>query len=1262
MQPLHSPKEWKGGFWTECDLHASSAVDDLRLVYQLGHHGLDCPSPALPQQMVVVDVRGVFTLTIQYCGCERSRTTTQLNQLLRNAWYPATVVDPATCFTFEALEMFRAMNVVGNLNAHSFIRALEYLTDPMRVGTTPDRYSAFRRTSRQYTNLKHFKRAGRGNAEDGVATTMPGELALACWACPIDGKNLPEGWRDCDPRDKYRYALTVAKDANYRLKNKIRANEIEDPSLAAGLSFFVPEEPYKRHVREHVAEKDISSCIAFAALTQKETKITTGLRVSGVGGVVCARHGLVRPLGMGDLQKGERYSNMDWILLSALRDANVERINISYDIVCQWKVHLATRARKIRLKNPELLDLDKFDVRFGLPVWHAGVHELLCRSENSLSVIDGVGKTDGESIERLWSTLNPVGYATKEMGAGARHDAIEDHIDYLNFQKNISQGKTMCRKLVVAISERDKQVSEFRALDESLPRDLRREWRKQMRAWKADKTQPNPHVIGDGTSGGPTEREVLAELRKIELEDARLSRVPMNTTATSAVSFLKAGLAVQDSQHKIELALKSETLVTADHSSQIEEMRVATMKRIRAFELLQATYMPAVESLRRAEEEERDGDKPPTKVEHITLFLPSQLVSMGESERTSAYLKDAEAKIRRGQCTDILAEIRGALHARQHLVNFRNAQSTGQAATTRMATANGRFTDRINSKAESYRRWWSAMRALKGPDFAEELKELKDEHLNARAPVESDARALKRLAEAEPTRQGRGSAPSQTQLLAQERRREQSPDDVSSGYSWIWFFGGVPNDGDANAALRAEWAKAMQRRDRWHEEVVMQREEMRRILRSLRSEEKEWLERIAKRSDAAKEIAAGADAYAQRQAALRRRMANKFIATWSLSLAAAVRQTMAEDGGVYRQLLDGEEGEQALELEHLEDQILADGVSSEEDDVADGGAEQPSGRLRTTPSSTPPGGDQGSDDPYHAPNGPNIFTQDYRRVRAHNGKVTPGGIVSLYHSASAQSDIGAPKRDPGAPYFDSSNSFPMSDEETGATLTAYKTTEAQRRAASNYRSRNREQVNKASRERMARYAYFQWETLQWYLTTTTTTDFAQPSLQIPSKPTCIDRESKLPTDAIAANTPKMSEAKMPNGEQNAWLEREKERRKKLEDMLEQEELRQIEARMLAQEKEEKELREKKRRRGRSLLMQEIYEEDEERALAARADTGMLETTTARGVLAATQRQRSLLDSFVVSESRRLGLEIPADISAQFPEDLREELRGTSHLP
>lgn len=41
-------------------------------------------------------------------------------------------------------------------------------------------------------------------------------------------------------------------------------------------------------------------------MAHAETKFTTGLRATGVGLCLCARHEFVRPCGVGDLQKGER--------------------------------------------------------------------------------------------------------------------------------------------------------------------------------------------------------------------------------------------------------------------------------------------------------------------------------------------------------------------------------------------------------------------------------------------------------------------------------------------------------------------------------------------------------------------------------------------------------------------------------------------------------------------------------------------------------------------------------------------------------------------------------------------------------------------------------------------------------------------------------------------------------------------------------------------------------------------------------------------
>ncbi|KAJ7829911.1 hypothetical protein B0H13DRAFT_1655417 [Mycena leptocephala] len=492
--PLHRLKEWNGTYWTP------TTLAKLGLVYQLGHGGLSCAHPATgTRDMVIIDTEAIHTVRIRYCTCDQSDHANNLEQLLCNGWYPATTVDPATCATFAALELYRLLNVVGNINIHDFVHSLERNTDACKTQDVPDRYKAFGRMTRQYAFLKRMQRAGRAHDPQHLHSTQNGECAVLCWVCPHDGKNLPEGWRDVAPEFRFLYMLLLAMDANFRLKNRLRANAHDDPPLGSGWGYMVEDAPYKEHLRNYVAEKDVSTCIAFAALLQKDTRTSAGLCCSGIGRVVCARHELVRPQGLGDLQKGERYANMDYILLSAILGVTAMFLAISYDIACQWKVNLRTRmaAMPERLR----LDLAIIVLLFALPVWHAVAHETSCQTENSLSYQVGVGRTDGEGIERTWSVLNPLSWAMMEMGLGARHDALEDKVDHHNHEKNMSQVTTLPRKLIVAIDERDRQIAAFKQVDSTVRSAIKKEWQKKIDDWREDRTKPNPYEIAGGLDG-----------------------------------------------------------------------------------------------------------------------------------------------------------------------------------------------------------------------------------------------------------------------------------------------------------------------------------------------------------------------------------------------------------------------------------------------------------------------------------------------------------------------------------------------------------------------------------------------------------------------------------------------------------------------------------------------------------------------------------------------------------------------------------------
>jgi hypothetical protein len=79
--------------------------------------------------MVVIDESGIHKVSYRFCACSAADHANNLCQLLRNGWFPATNTDPDTCATFAVLDLFRLLNVTGNVNSYDFIAALERRTD-----------------------------------------------------------------------------------------------------------------------------------------------------------------------------------------------------------------------------------------------------------------------------------------------------------------------------------------------------------------------------------------------------------------------------------------------------------------------------------------------------------------------------------------------------------------------------------------------------------------------------------------------------------------------------------------------------------------------------------------------------------------------------------------------------------------------------------------------------------------------------------------------------------------------------------------------------------------------------------------------------------------------------------------------------------------------------------------------------------------------------------------------------------------------------
>ncbi|KAK6975118.1 CxC2 domain-containing protein [Favolaschia claudopus] len=868
--------EWNGDFWVP------RTLNDLGLVYQLGHGGFSCPTPdSVVRKLTVIEEPIIHEIKVKYCKCSKSDNADNLEQLLRNGWYPATVIEPGTCVTFRTLETYRLYSVVGNMNVRDFVTSVERATDPSASsGMTwlPERYKQFGRVSRQWSFLLRLKRAGRCHDPRGVENTGPGECAVHCWACPHDGRNLPEGWREVDPKYQFLYMLILAVDANFRLRNRIRVNELDDPSLGPGWGYWVEPEGYREHLKNYVNETEISTCIAFAALLQKDTRMTTGLRVSGVGGCVCARHECMRPNGIGDLQKGERYANMDWIVLAALAGFSLLWLTISYDIGCQWKLKFPERMKQLPEKMH--LPLKDINVQFGLPVWHAASHNEDCQNQNSLSFRPGVGRSDGEGVERTWSGLNPAAFSTKDAGTGVRADSIEARIDNHNFLKNVGQGDALQRKLVIAIAERDRQVAAFKDVSKTIEKDVKSEWRKAIKDWEQDGTKPNPFTLSRRDC--PTEAQVRLEVRK---DEESLGGGTALVHGRSATAFLVAGIQLEDSQRRILVQLKGPALVSADRENKIQEWRHSLLVKLSKFRSLQKIYMPGAAAVLEHHEAQRDPDAPPPRAEAVKLFMPSEMVAatpLDPLHGCVAGLLEMEAKLRVAQCENSLALLRSRLHAKRHLITFRNANVIGQNLSTRARTLIGDIGDRVDSYANRYRQGRTALIALKGADAYPHLRELKDDDVQLDGDAgESDSAARKKLAM---IGSGRGA-----------RAPRNAPGSSRRVMSWIWTAPGALDEETMHDSIRVEWSKSFARKTRWCEEVMLLREEMRRVLRYLAWQAQWWRGRIGLRDDMTLEAMSGLRAYALKQAAWHERIAEFFRAKWNVPAVTVAQQLLAEE-------------------------------------------------------------------------------------------------------------------------------------------------------------------------------------------------------------------------------------------------------------------------------------------------------------------------------------------------------------------------------
>ncbi|THU98713.1 hypothetical protein K435DRAFT_562307, partial [Dendrothele bispora CBS 962.96] len=880
-QPLHWIKRWNGRWFQP------TSLKELGLVLELGHEhepGISCVFPkAAHHDFTVIHSNGVHPVSVQFCGC--NALLDNRRQLLRNLWYPATPINPQTVTTFSCLRQFHHLNCLGKLPAYDYYRGLHIMTESRQRVKAPDRYRVFLRSVLQWRLLKMCKRGGRGHAATGIDGTSLGELAIECPACPHPGKNIPiDIYKIVSPDRAFLYTLFLAIDANFRLRNRVVSNEYRSPILGDGWAYLVPSKPYREHIENHVSEKEMSNCSGFLAMFLADMRNIMGLRCSGVGGVCCGRHRFWRKNGLGDLQKGERYCNIDFIFWSTINNEEYLIIVISYDISCQWSVNFWQRMAK--LDSQFTVKFTPQGIHFMVPKFHLRAHQAKCHTRYSFDYAPGCGETHGEVIEEGWAQSNKAAAQTKEMGPGSRAMTLDDIFGFHNWLNSRTLDQVLAKRLVNAVKEFDIHYRDFvqfdSGLEKSVGRPLLDEWKRKVKVWEGNHDEECPY---EDKSEDNQAQFKLRQLELIEEENAAWND-GKSGYSSSPCGFLVEGIELQEAQRSVALFVVVNKQITHTQQLELAKRRSGLIKRLGHFRKLQKLMMPRLSQVLSADELTHLTNEDHSCPEKVRLFLPSDIPRV--ADRVLACVADLpkmEAKLREAEAQDALERVRDGLRSRTGANRFKIRHITGQVGSTRAAGVLRQIDIRIHSRKIQYRLAREALVRLRGHGKWEDvLRPLMDEDvrgINERALTKEEQREreekVKRLAVDEDA--------DIDEFLVEEGIVSRVRGEGKRHLSWIWYQPDVSEDDlEFRDAICVEWCKTRARMLRWKEEVLLLTEELGRVSEYAMWKSEWWMKRFVglegMKSGVDLDLAEGLNSYVWQQAEFQSQTAELTLGKW----------------------------------------------------------------------------------------------------------------------------------------------------------------------------------------------------------------------------------------------------------------------------------------------------------------------------------------------------------------------------------------------
>ncbi|KAL0570105.1 hypothetical protein V5O48_011855 [Marasmius crinis-equi] len=851
-RPFDKIEHWNGFYFEK------TTLQKLGMTVQLCHPvGEKCGYPrAAKAGFVVVDVDFMQSADISYCGCQDPAVVGRpWQQLLRSQLFPATVLTPHTAFTFRCLKLLHTLTLHGKLTTYHFYQSIEAATDAVDVDSGPKgRYDELSCVIRMFRHLRLLKRGGVGSSLSPDLENIPSGSLVVKWpACPRPEVNLPENWLEVVREKQFLYYKFISVDACFRLKCRMVSSEVKDPGQATGKSYYVEQADYQEQMElmKNAPEEKINPhCTGhgLAAIEQAYTKFRKGFSTTGCILCLCARHEMVEPNGISDLDVGEKFWHTDWAISASQMhsDPRLTRV-LSYDICCQYHVNFFERLTRV----PEhiRIEIHAGRWRFVVPKLHIKGHGRDCQEKFAFHLLPGGGQTDGEGIERQWASLGPISTATVEMGPGHRRETIDDHLGYWGWLKVLGLGRLLRKRRAEARFQTTVHNQFFDEFTKSQSYHSA-EWLKMIEDWDAGRSEVNPYSL---SKKGVTKKDVRLAYGQKEMEALVAGDPFLHDVSPSA--FMVMGLDIEEEQRQLVQDLKEQHFATVDQQTSLLQRRSKLQRSISRFRTLQKTYTPTaltnIHVISNAPATAATGA--PAAPETTPQLLPSSLPEKTRSLPQLRSWSEMEVEFRKAQLQSSLQGVQSQLFVQCRLNSRQSLHVRGQKGLTGAKRSVDQMKRKLADQKRKYQAAWLALLSLLGHRDRVGFRWLTDTDL---VPLNTaDTAAVKN-----PRKRKRNDNTPEDLILAGESRRK---------LSWIWSGVDVSEDSEAmKEALRVEWCKAYSRKMRWREELELVEEEMRRSPLSLEHDAKQWESRWVEGEDLA--LAEGINSYSFRQASLRR--------------------------------------------------------------------------------------------------------------------------------------------------------------------------------------------------------------------------------------------------------------------------------------------------------------------------------------------------------------------------------------------------------